>query len=133
MSDRKQAFTEAIEEYDEAGLKKAVDFGQHRFVSIEHDKMTEDRFAKGHKTIRGACGHLSRAMREGDPFTPEFILDLDTGQRHELDLFVTVAPKTADAVVVVLSREMAAAAVDACRSHDFDTTADQIQKAIDGR
>lgn len=125
MADRKQAFEDAIEEYDEAQLKKAVDFKEHRFVSIEHDKVTSDRYAKGHKSLRGACNHLARSVQEGDTFLPEFILDLDNGDRHELDLFVHVAPKSVDAVSVMLPRALAAAAVNACDA----SAAEPVQQA----
>lgn len=125
MADRKKVFTDAIEEYDEAQLRKAVDFAEHRFVSVEHDKMTSDRYAKGHKSLRGACNHLARSVQEGDTFVPEFILDLDSGDRHELDLFVHVAPKSVDAVSVMLPRALAAAAVNACDA----SAAEQVQQA----
>lgn len=133
MPNRKAAFEEAIEEYDDAGLKKAVDFADHRFVSIEHDKTTDDRFAKGHKTIRGACGHLQRAVAEGDPFVPEFILDLDTGERHELDLLVTVVPKSVEAVVVVMPVDMAKHAARDLHGIANHAAGDLIQKSIDRR
>jgi hypothetical protein len=113
---RRDTFTDAIEEYDEAALKRAVDFAAHRFVSIEHDKTTSDRYAKGHKSLRGACNHLARSVQEGDTFLPEFILDLDTGERHELDLFVHVAPKSVDAVSIMLPRMLARAAAQACEA-----------------
>jgi hypothetical protein len=122
---RQDTFKAAIEEYDEAQLKKAVDFKEHRFVSIEHDKMTSDRYAKGHKSLRGACNHLARSVQEGDTFLPEFILDLDSGDRHELDLFVHVAPKTVDAVSVMLPRALALAAIGACGV----SAAEQVQQA----
>jgi hypothetical protein len=125
MADRKKTFTDAIEEYDEAALKKAVDFKEHRFVSIEHDKMTSDRYAKGHKSLRGACNHLARSVQEGDTFLPEFILDLDSGQRYDLDLFVHVAPKSVNAVSVMLPRELALAAIGACDA----SAADQVRQA----
>ena len=137
MPSRQQTFNEAIEDHDEAGLRNAVDFAEHRFVSIERDKQTEDRFVKGHKTIRGACGHLSRAVEEGAPFTPEFILDLDTGERHELDLFVTVAPKSVGAVAIVMPLPMARAAAHSLVGIDLHEAALQagvvIQKSIDRR
>jgi hypothetical protein len=104
---RQTVFTAHIEEADEPQLKKAVDFNEHRFVSIERDKSTMDRFAKGHKTLRGACGYMARSVKEGDPFVPEFILDLDNDQRHELTLFAFVVPSNVEAVAVVMPSAMA--------------------------
>jgi hypothetical protein len=134
---RQDVFNNVIEEVDESQLKKAIDFTEHRFVSIERDKQTTDRFAKGHKTMRGACGYLSRAVESGDPFVPEFVLDLDTGERHELELFVTVAPKAAEAVMIVMPLPMAQATASSLRDTTLHEPARQasvvIQLAIDRR
>jgi hypothetical protein len=107
MPDRKTVFDKLVSDVDERQLAKCVDFAQHRFVSIESDKLTHDRYAKGHKSLRGACNHLARAVEEGEAYVPEMVVDLDTGTRHELDLIAFVAPKEVNAVGLMLPRQLA--------------------------
>lgn len=102
MPTRFDAWKEAISEWDEKAIKGVVEFDKHRFIAIERAKTGDDRYATGHKTLRGACNHLSRALEEGETFIPEYIIDLDTGERHELDVFAAVVPKSVAAVSLVL-------------------------------
>lgn len=113
MSDRQQVFKDNIVEYDEKQLPKVVNFAEHRFVTIERDAVTAQTFLKGHKSMRGACNYLARAIEGCERFVPERILDLDDGRMHELDVFAFVAPKSVDAVAVMMPRGVATGALEA--------------------
>lgn len=131
MSAREDAFNRLIEEYDAKALSKVVNFAEHRFVSIERDAVTGDTYAKGHKTMRGACGHMARAVQEGDTFLPVGVIDLDQDTAHEVDLFAFVAPKTLEAVAVLMPRDVAR---DVLVELEAETPgAKLIQQAIDRR
>lgn len=111
MSDTAQArvetFERIVEDADSKQLEKVVRFEDHRFVSIERDTLTSQRYARGHKTLPAACTYLARVIEEGEPMVPESVIDLDTGQQHELDLFVHVAPRSVDAVSPLMPRSAA--------------------------
>lgn len=132
MSDREANFERAIVESDERALSKCVDFEEHRFVSIERDVVTMNRYAQGHKSLRGACSHMARAVESGEAYVPESVLDLDTGEMHEIDLFVHVAPKSVGAIAPLFPRQvvnglMAAAQGDHQMS---DSTAEAVEKIL---
>jgi hypothetical protein len=127
--DRQRAFAQLFEEADEKQVEKMVVFDQHRFLSVERDKATSDRFVKGHKTMRAACDHLANGMMEGEPFIPEYVFDLDTGERHELDLFAFVVPRSVDAVSLIMPRQLASDAADAL-ANDVSDAADQAMKIL---
>lgn len=128
--DRRKTFDKVFEDYDEKAITKCVDFTWHRFVSIERDSLTTNRYAKGHKSMRGACSYLARAIEEGEPYVPERILDLDSGELHELDMFAFVAPKSVEAVAVMLPRTLATATRDALQRRTTDDLA-PVVKIID--
>lgn len=129
MSDREANFNRAFAEYDERALAKCVDFSEHRFVSIERDTLTRQRYVRGHKTMRGACGHLSRTVEECLAYIPDGVLDLDTGETHELDVFGHVAPKNVDAVAVMMPRAMLTTIDEGLRCCD-DSMEEELQPAL---
>lgn len=106
---RKEHFDAIVAEYDEKALAKCADFTKHRYVSVERDKITSERYVKGHGSMRSACNYLAAATEEGEGFIPELVIDLDTGVKSELDLLAFVYPKTIDAVGVMLPRPVAEA------------------------
>ena len=136
---RRKVFAGIFEEVDEPQLKKSVDFAAHRFVSVERDKTTTDQFVKGHRTLRAACDHMALGMREGDPFVPEHVYDLDTGERHDLDLFTFVVPTSVDAAAFVMPVSMARDAADTLRRAEhpaarvLETALGIIRPAAQGR
>ncbi len=133
---RKQRFDELTTDYDEKALTKAVGFAEHRFISIERDKLTSDRYAKGHKSLRGACNYLARAVEEGEAYVPELIFDLDNDVKHELAMIVHVAPKSIDAVSLLVARPVAEAMLAAVKASSADISRQaeqQLQTAIDRR
>lgn len=134
ITERKEHFDQAFSEVDEKQLAKSVDFAQHRFVSIERDKLTSHRYVKGHKSLRGACNHLARAQMEGESYVPEHILDMDTGELHELELMVHVAPKHVGAVSIMLPAALAEGVLSMIKASASETarTAEKLfQQAID--
>ena len=104
---RQQVFEREVTEYDERQLPKVLDFKEHRFVSIERDSVSGVTFVRGHKSMRGACNYLAGVVEGCERFVPQKLLDLDTGEMHELDVFAFVAPKSVDAVAVMMPRNMA--------------------------
>lgn len=104
MSDRQATFDRLIEEYDPKQLPRVLDFAEHRFVTVERDSVSGATFVRGHKTMRGACGCLSRSVAGAERFIPQKVVDLDTEEVHELDVFAFVAPKSVDAVAVMMPR-----------------------------
>lgn len=125
--DRRKTFDKVFEDYDEKAITKCVDFTWHRFVSIERDSLTTNRYAKGHKSMRGACSYLARAIEEGEPYVPERILDLDSGELHELDMFAFVAPKSVDAVAVMMPRGLMEETVKSLDANDRDANAIKVK------
>lgn len=136
MSDRQKVFAEHISDYDEKQLPKVLDFKEHRFVTIERDSVTAQTFLKGYKSMRGACNALARAVESCERLVPEKILDLDTGQMHELTVFAFVAPESVDAVAAMFPRHVAACALEAVRaalvnSPERETAIKLLQAALD--
>lgn len=130
MSDREANFERAIVESDERALSKCVDFEEHRFVSIERDVVTMNRYAQGHKSLRGASSHMARAVESGEAYVPEFVLDLDTGEMHEIDLFVHVAPKSVNAVAVMMPRSLLDLIDEGLRSCDDPELKERLEPAF---
>lgn len=135
MPDRKANFELAIPDYDAKALGSAVDFTKHRYISVERDD--QNTYVKGHTSQRAACDHMARAVEEGEPYVPGLVIDLDTGSKAELDLFVFVAPKNIEAVAVMMPREMAIT-VNTILKGTLNTPALEapiklIQQAIDRR
>lgn len=103
---RRETFEREVSDFDERQLPKVLDFKSHRFVSIERDSVTGATYVRGHKSLRGACNYLADCIAGAERFVPERILDLDTGELHELDVFAFVAPKSVDATAVMMSRDL---------------------------
>ena len=124
MSDRKASFERAFADFDEKALTKCVDFAKHGYVSIERDALTMARYVKGHASLRAACDYLAHETEAGEPFIPEAVINLDSSERHELDMLAFVFPASVDAVGVVLPRQAAADAVSYLRRGVADNLAD---------
>ena len=127
---RRTNFEETFDEVDETALKKHINFDEHRFVSVEKDSITGSTLLQGHRTLRGACGHLKRAVEECERFVPECVVDLDTGQEHQLDVFVFVAPKSVEAVAVLLPRALVTEMTKRLLNSDRPEGAPNIESGI---
>lgn len=137
MPNRQEVFEREISDFDERQLPRVLDFKQHRFVTIERDTVTGSTFVRGHKSLRGACDSLSRTVAGAERFIPERVLDLDTGEMHELDVFAFVAPRHVEAVAVMLPRLAAEAALNAVNASNAGAAMEQarvlLAKAIERR
>jgi hypothetical protein len=118
-----------VEDYDEKQLPKVLDFSEHRFVTVERDSVSGATFVRGHKSMRGACSSLSRSVEGCERFIPERVIDLDTEEVHELDVFGFVAPKSVDAVAVMMPRTMLATIDEGLRCCD-DSMEEELQPAL---
>lgn len=130
MTDRATNFDRLVEDYDERQLPKVLDFKQHRFISVERDSVSGATFVQGHKTLRGACGHLSRAVEGCERFIPVRVVDLDTGEQHELDVFAFVAPKHLDAVAAMMPRALLRLVDEGLRSCDDPDLKERLEPAF---
>jgi hypothetical protein len=95
-------------EHLEKGGSAAAALGK-RFIAVEtvQGKKGAEQYAHGYDTIRQACDALAEATKQGA--LPEFVLDLEKGVRHDLDIAVAVAPKGVNARMITMPRSEAAA------------------------
>lgn len=126
---RRETFEHLIEDYDGKQLPRVLDFAEHRFVTVERDSVSGVTFVRGHKTMRGACGSLSRSVAGAERFVPEKVVDLDTAEVHELDVFAFVAPKSVDAVALMMPRAMLTTIGEGLRCCD-DSMEEELQPAL---
>lgn len=109
-STRREALSKFVETFDEKVFDKSVDLSKEKIVAIERDAQTSDTYLSTHKNLRAACDYLASTVGMG--YQPEFLLDLDTGERHDLDLIAFVTPKSVDGVGVLLPRSVAQGLAD---------------------
>lgn len=102
---------ERIAEHLEKGDSAVLGIGK-RFIAVEtvQGKKGAEQYAHGYDTIRQACDALADAVKQGA--LPEFVLDLDTGTKHDLDVNVAVTPRGVGARVVVLAGSELEALID---------------------
>lgn len=105
---RRKIFDGVFEGYPDSAFD-AIKIAEHRFISVEDDPRGEV-WVKGHGTLAAACRYLGDQMTGG--YKAEFVLDLDTGERVELDLKGVVVPKTMGAVVIPMSKGEASKIVE---------------------
>jgi hypothetical protein len=97
---RRKIFMGVFEGYPENAFD-TIKLMDHRFISVEDDPRGEV-WVKGHASLPAACQYLSDQATGG--YKAEFVLDVETGERVELDVTAVVVPKTMGAVVVPLAR-----------------------------
>lgn len=97
---RRKIFMGVFESYPDNAFD-TIKLMEHRFISVEDDPRGEI-WVKGHASLPAACKYLSDQMVGG--YKAEFVLDVETGERVELDLKGVVVPKTMGAVVLPMSR-----------------------------
>jgi hypothetical protein len=116
-------------EHLEKGASAAVATGK-RFIAVEtvQGKKGAEQFAHGYDTIRQACDALAEATKQGA--LPEFVLDLEKGIRHDLDVSVAVAPKGVDARTVVLPGGQLRALVEDIGDYVRDPLAQRAMKFL---
>jgi hypothetical protein len=123
--ERKERIVEHLEKGDSAvlGLGK-------RFIAVEtvQGKKGAEQYAHGYDTIRQACDALAEAVKQGA--LPEFVLDLDTGTKHDLDVNVSVTPQGVDARTVVLPRPHLRALIEDVEPYVRDEIAKRAMKRL---
>lgn len=135
---RKKVFDGVIESYDQAAAKENVDLAKHSHLAIEHDGRSNDSYLSGWPSLRAACDYLAEQVEAGDSYVPDFIVNLDTGERIDLGVHVSVVPSTVDAVVALLPRPVAEHLHSVVVGRGSDTKADKqaatiLKRAIDRR
>lgn len=97
---RRKVFDSVFREYPDNAFD-AISLSECRFISVEDDPRGEV-WVKGHATLALACRYLGDQMTGG--YRPEFILDLDSAEKVELDLKAVVVPKSMGAIVIPMSK-----------------------------
>lgn len=124
---RRKVFDGFFREYPDNAFD-AISLEACRFISVEDDPRGEV-WVKGHAHLAAACRYLGDQMQDG--YKPEFVLDLDTGEKVELDLKAVVVPKSMGAIVIPMSRTEAARFIAEGEMPDAVTR--RIDKELNGQ
>jgi hypothetical protein len=115
MSTRQAVFEKYIESIDPK--VKGFKADAHRFIVVEKDNGRGETYLSGYDSLRGACDYLAREVESCSGWPPEFIVDLDTGEKILLDVKAFVVPQSVDAVALLAPRPVARAAWSLLSGH----------------